>query len=146
MKTDLEKAHQIVCQEYARERARDAVAALPSSGGNDRVLIRNLLTKRSAYVLADGEDVTNLVAVDPSTGAAIIDILLLGRVFHYDSTDVVTANDGVSCLVTFDGRRYKLSSSSEVVAFAVIDNTHAAPPGSPALQDAYLIAAAATGA
>lgn len=124
----------------------DAVAALPVSGSADKSLVRNVLTKRMPYVLADADDVTNLVAVDPATGAAIIDILFLGRVFHYDATDTTTANDGVSCLVSFEGRRYKLSSSSDVVAFAVLDNTHAAPPGSPSIGDAYLIAAAATGA
>ena len=53
----------------------DAVAAIPASGSADKVLLRNLLTKRMPYVLADADDVTNLVAVDPASGAAIIDIL-----------------------------------------------------------------------
>lgn len=124
----------------------DAVAALPSSGNPDKVLLRNLVTKRMPYVLADADDVTTLNAVDPATGAAIIDIVFLGRVFHYDSTDMTSVNDGVSVLVTLDGRRYKLSSSADVFAFSVNDATHAAPPGSPVLGDSYLVAAAATGA
>lgn len=124
----------------------DAVAALPSTGPANKALVRNLLTARMPYVLADGESATNLVAVDPATGAAIEDIMFLGRVFHYDPTDATTANDGTSCLVSAEGRRYKLASGTDVFAYAVLDNTLAAPPGSPSLGDAYLVAASATGA
>jgi hypothetical protein len=124
----------------------DAVAALPITGSASKTLLRNLAVARMPYVLADSDVVTNLVAIDPSTGASIVDILFLGRVFHYDSTDTTTANDGVSCLVSFEGRRYKLSSSSDVFAFAVLNGTTSTPPGSPTIGDSYRIAAGATGA
>ena len=124
----------------------DAVAALPIPGSADKALLRNIVTARMPYVLSDSDVVTNLVALDPSTGAAIVDILYLGRVFHYDPTDTTTANDGVSCLVSSDGRRYKLATSTDVFAYAVLDNSISVPPGSPSIGDAYLISAAATGA
>lgn len=124
----------------------DAVAALPIAGNVNKELVRNLVTARMPYVLADTDSALDLIAVDPATGAAIIDILLLGRVFHYDPADLVTAHDGVSCLVTADGRRYKLAEGTDVFAYSVLDDALAAPPGAPALGDAYLVAASATGA
>lgn len=123
-----------------------AVAALPISGDADKTLLRNAITARMPFVLADADDVTDLVAVDPDTAAAIIDILFLGRLFHYDATDTTTANDGITCLVTSDGRRYKLSDGSDVFAYSVLDNAIVTPPGSPTIGDAYLIASGATGA
>jgi len=124
----------------------DAVAAIPIVGNVNKTLTRNVLVARMPYVLADAEDSRNLVATDPSTGAIIVDMMLFGRVFHYDPTDTTTAHDGTSCLVSADGKRYKLALGTDVFAYAVLDNTIATPPGSPALGDAYLVAAAATGA
>jgi hypothetical protein len=123
-----------------------AVAALPIVGAASKTLLRNAITARMPYVLADADVVTDLVAVDPSTGAAIVDIIYLGRLFHYDATDTTTANDGISCLVTFDSRRYKLSDGSDVFAYSVLSNSIATPPASPTIGDAYLIASGATGA
>lgn len=124
----------------------DAVAALPTSGSAVKSLLRSLVTARMPYVLADSDDSRNLIATDPSTGAIIVDLMLLGRVFHYDPTDTTTAHDGTSCLVSSDGLRYKLALGSDVFAYAVLDNIIATPPVSPTLGDAYLVAAAATGA
>lgn len=97
-------------------------------------------------MLADSDDSRNLIATDPSTGAIIVDLMLLGRVFHYDPADTTTAYDGTTCLVSSDGLRYKLALGTDVFAYAVLDNTIATPPVSPTLGDAYLVAAAATGA
>lgn len=124
----------------------DAVAAFPTVGNPNKTLARNVLVARMPYVLADTDDSRNLIAVDPSTGAIIVDMLLLGRVFHYDPTDTTTVHDGTSCLVSADGLRYKLALGTDVFAYAVLDNTIATPPGSPSLGDAYLVAAGATGA
>lgn len=121
-----------------------AVAALPIGADANKTLLRNVVTARMPYVLADADDVTDLVAVDPDTGSAIVDIVYLGRLFHYDATDVLTAHDGITCLVTSDGRRYKLSDGSDVFAYSVLDNEIATPPGAPTIGDAYLIAAGAT--
>lgn len=124
----------------------DAVAAFPTIGNPNKTLARNVLVARMPYVLGDSDDSRNLVAVDPSTGAIIVDMVLFGRVFHYDPTDTTTAHDGTSCLVSSDGLRYKLAAGTDVFAYAVLDNTIATPPGSPSLGDAYLVAAGATGA
>lgn len=123
----------------------DAVAALPISGSAIKTLVRNVFVARMPYVLIDSEDSRNLAAIDPSTGAKIIDIMFLGRVFHYDPTDTTTAHDGTSCLVSADGLRYKLAVGTDVFAYAVLDNTIATPPVSPSIGDAYLVANAATG-
>ncbi|WP_211913110.1 DUF2793 domain-containing protein [Tardiphaga alba] len=124
----------------------DAVAALPSDASANKQLLRNAITARMPYVLADDENATDLIAVDPDSGSAVIDMTFLGRLFHYDPTDMVTAHDGVTCLVSAEGRRYKLSDGSDVFCYSVIDRTHTAPPASPSLGDAYLVASAATGA
>lgn len=124
----------------------DAVAALPTTGGVDKTLLRNLLYTRLAYVMSAGDVPTDYVAVDPVSGAATIVIIYLGRLFNYDSTDTTTANDGVTCLVSNEGRRYKLSDGNDVFAYSVINNTTSTPPVSPALGDAYLVASGATGA
>ncbi|MGY4288901.1 hypothetical protein ACVWXO_008121 [Bradyrhizobium sp. LM2.7] len=123
-----------------------AVGALPTIGSADKTALRNLLVARMAYVLGDAEDSRNLVAIDPATGAVIVDLVLFGRDFHYDPTDTTTAHDGTSCLVSSDGLRYKLAAGTDVFAYSVLDNTIATPPVSPALGDAYLVAAGATGA
>src|SRR4051812_17855041 len=124
----------------------DAVAALPITGNASKTLVRNVLVARMPYCLADTDDSRNLVATDPGTGAIIVDLLLLGRVFHYDPSDHTTVHDGTSCLVSSDGLRYKLALGTDVFCYAVLDNAIATPPVSPALGDAYLVAAAATGA
>ncbi|XUM25108.1 DUF2793 domain-containing protein (plasmid) [Bradyrhizobium oligotrophicum S58] len=126
----------------------DVVAALPAASGAaaDKIALRNLLVARMAYVLGDAEDSRNLVATDPSTGAVIVDLVLFGRLFHHDPLDTTTAHDGTTCLVSSDGLRYKLAAGTDVFAYAVLDNTVATPPASPALGDAYLVAAGATGA
>lgn len=123
-----------------------AVAALPIAGSANKTLLRNLVTASMPFVLPDTANFTNIVAVDPDTGAIPIDTNFLGRIFHYDPADSTTAHDGTSCLVSADGLRYKLAVGTDVFAYAVLDNTHTAPPASPTLGDKYLVAAAATGA
>lgn len=127
----------------------DIQAAIPPDGGGPvgKTLLRNAVTARMPYILADDENPSDLVCVDPVTGAGIIDILYLGRLFHYDPTDSITDPDGVSCIVSNEGRRYKLSDGADVFAYSVLDNSLTAPPVSPApsIGDAYLVAPAATG-
>lgn len=124
----------------------DAVAALPISGAPNKTLLRNVLVQRMPYVLGDAENFANVIAIDPDTAATIVDVLYLGRAFHYDPTDTTTTADGTSCLVSSDGLRFKLSQGTDVFCYAVLDNTIATPPVSPSIGDAYLVAAAATGA
>lgn len=124
----------------------DAVAAVPITGSPSKTLVRNVLVARFPYCLFDADDSRNIDFVDASTGAITTDVMLFGRVFHYDPTDTTTVHDGTSCLVSADGLRYKLALGTDVFCYAVLDNTIATPPGSPSLNDAYLVAAGATGA
>lgn len=125
----------------------DAVAASGVNGGAsaNKTLLRSLYVARFPYCLSDDEDSQQLVAVDPNTGSIITDILFLGRVFHYDPLDTTTAHDGTSCLVSSDGKRYKLAQNEDVIAWSVLDVTRTAPPSSPSIGDAHIVASAATG-
>lgn len=125
----------------------DAVAASGVNGGAaaNKTLLRSLYVARFPYCLADDEDSQQLIAVDPNTGSIITDILFLGRVFHYDPLDTTTAHDGTSCLVSSDGKRYKLAQNEDVIAWSVLDVTRTAPPSSPSIGDAHIVASAATG-
>jgi hypothetical protein len=123
----------------------DAVAAYPVGSAAAKQLARDLSVKRMPYALSTGDTFSDVVAVDPVSGATITDVLLLGRVFHLDPADTTTAGDGVSCLVSYDGKRYKLAIGTDVLAYSVLDDTLAVPPTSPDLGDAYIVAAAATG-
>jgi hypothetical protein len=122
-----------------------AVVALPQAGDAVKQQLRSALVGKFPYVVASAAAAADLVAVDPWTGDVIQDLILFGRVYSYDATDTTTPHDGTTCLVSSDGKRYKLASNIDVVAYAVLSVTPT-PPGSPALGDAYLVGAAATGA
>lgn len=125
----------------------DIIDAVPPTGGGpvNKTELRNTITARLPYILFDTDNPEDLICVDPATGSAIIDIVYLGRLFHYDPTDTETEGDGVTCIVSNDGRRYKLTDGADVFAYSVLDNNLSAPPADPSLGDAHLIAAAATG-
>lgn len=125
----------------------DIWAAVPPTGGAavSKSGLRNTITARMPYVLADDDNPSELVCVDPETGSAIIDIMFHGFVFHYDPTDLVTDADGTTVLVSFEGRRYKLTEAEDVIAYSVLDNDLTAPPEDDAIGDAHLVAAGATG-
>lgn len=130
----------------------EAVAALPigNSPGNsaDKTALRNLIEKRLAYVVDDAANAADLVAVDPATGTVILVIICLGRNFLYDPLDTTTAHDGTSCLVTSDGKRYKLAAGSDMVAYSALDRTGTPPTNSPdvLMGDVYLTTTGSTGA
>jgi hypothetical protein len=125
----------------------DITDAVPPTGGGPvkKTELRNTITARLPYILFDTDNPEDLICVDPDTGSAIIDIIYLGRLFHYDPTDTETEGDGVTCIVSNDGRRYKLTDGADVFAYSVLDNNLSAPPDDPSLGDAHLVAAAATG-
>lgn len=122
-------------------------AAVPPDGGGQvgKTLLRNAITKRTAYVLGEAESLGDLTCVDPETGAAIGVVIHKGRLFWYDALDTTTSDDGITCLVSEDGRRYKLGDGFDVFAYSVLSKSLSAPPVSPSIGDAYLVAAAATG-
>lgn len=122
----------------------EAIAALPTSASADRALIRAMVERRFAYCLAASESATNFVAVDPDTAAIPLFLIQNSVLFQYDATDSTTVHDGVTCLVTSDGKRYK-SATFTTDPRSVLTKGTVAQPGSPSVGDRYLIPAAATG-
>jgi hypothetical protein len=122
----------------------EAVAALPVATAADKALIRALCTRRFAYSLAAAESAANFVAVDPDTGVIPLNLIQNNILFQYDSTDTTTIADGVTCLVSNDGKRYK--SATVTPPYSVLTRATTAQPVSPAVGDTYLIPTAATGA
>lgn len=121
--------------------------AVPPTGGAaaNKTKLRNTITARMPYVMADDDTPSDLVCIDPETGSAIIDILYKGFVFHYDPTDDTTEGDGVNVIVSFEGRRYKLTDAADVIAYSVLDNDLTEPPEDAERGDAHLVAEGATG-
>lgn len=122
----------------------EAVAALPVATAADKALIRAMATRRFAYCLTAAELASNLTAVDPATGVVPLNLIQNNILFAYDSADATTLNDGVTCLVSADGKRFK--SAVVTPPYSVLTKGTTAQPGSPAVGDTYLIPTAATGA
>lgn len=126
----------------------DALAAVPTTASGDPVvkdLLHNLLIVRYPYVFGEAEDPQAWDAVDADTGSIPLGLVQNGVLFTLDPDDTTTAHDGTTTIVSNDGKRYK----SEAVDFdvrSVLDKDLTAPPGSPTLGAAYIVAAAATGA
>ena len=53
-----------------------------------------------------------------------------GYVYFYNPDDTTTADDGSTCLVSADGRRYILADMSAAAIASVLSQTNT-PPGSP---------------
>lgn len=113
-------------------------AALSPSGNPSWPALRDALILNNELTFA------NAAAVQSTTLAPARAIKVLGLSYFWDSTDTTSAHDGVTVLVSEDGRRYKLGRPefvpNRVEAFT---NT---PPGSPSLGHAWLIGAAPSGA
>lgn len=109
----------------------------------DQGELRQALQRRLAYYLAAAEDPTAFIATDAATASVTPILLWKSGIFWYDSADTTSAHDGVTVLVSNDGKRYKLAATLNRVS-ALSVNT--APPGSPAIGDSYLVDTAGTGA
>lgn len=124
----------------------DFIAPYASTGTQG--LARAASIKRVIYALADDEDPTDFVAVDAGTGAQPWGLAFEGRLFWYDAADTTTAHDGITCLVTSDGKRYKVEGVAGP-RYAVLDNEETDPPDTgspgPSLGDAYIVPSAPTG-
>ena len=109
----------------------------------DRTPLYELLSRRNAYVIVSGEDATDLIPPPLATH-----LIYNGLVFWYDAADAVTAHDGVTTIVTFDGKRFKSDAYNGrgIRRYAVLYKDLTAPPGSPVLGAAYIVAAGGTGA
>lgn len=115
----------------------------PLGTTGQQALLRAALQGRTPYCLFEDEDPEDFVPVDAVTGATVPAILWHNALFWFDPDDTTTAHDGMSTLVC-DGKRYKIVGHVTNL-LSVLDSSLAAPPGSEALGDTYLVAAAATG-
>lgn len=101
------------------------------------------LVKHVPYAVSDAAEAAAL----DLTGLGTLSLILGNDIFWYDSTDTTTVHDGVTCLVTTDGKRFKADGTrvNGAVIYAVDDDDLTAPPGSEAIGDSYLLPAAPTG-
>lgn len=119
-------------------------SAAASTAGAYTGLLLEAGVKRTPLVLADGESLGDF---DLSLGTPPLAVIHggTGNVFFYDATDATTADDGVTCLVSLDGRRYLVEAAAQMPITSVLAED-AAPPGTPSLGDCYIVAVAASGA
>ncbi len=121
------------------------VAALPASGAADKELLREWAVQRTAFCLRPDEDLRDFNMIDPDGGGTTPAAIQNGLIYSHDEDDTTTAHDGVTCLVSADGQRYKIEAALRT-PFNVLDKDLTAPPGSPSYGDAYLIYGSPTGA
>lgn len=124
----------------------DVVAAMPAASASVKALLRTMLAKRMVFALADSEDSRDFKFADPDYAVQTLALSFQGNLYDYDATDTTTAHDGITCLLSGDAApaRYKLSDFNK--PYSVLDKDLTAPPGSPAIGDAYLIYGSPTGA
>lgn len=122
--------------------ATDFATVLGGAGNVSKTALITLFEQRGIYVIEDGETPTAL------TPGNATHLAYRGLVFWYDSTDATTAHDGISCIVTADGKRFKSDGFDGAQArfWHVKDKDLSAPPGSPTISDSYIVAAAGSGA
>lgn len=101
------------------------------------------MVKRFPFVLNTGE---SLSGFDFDVGEPPLCVLSVstGYAYFYDSTDSTTVDDGLTCLVSGDGRRYKIEDAASIGIHSVLAEQNA-PPGSPSVGDAYIVDTAPSG-
>lgn len=122
--------------------AADSVDANVTEAGVTETFLDAML-ERVPFALSATEDL-----VDYSFDAGSIPLSLVygktGYVYFYNADDTTSADDGLTVLVSGDGRRYILADSSAIAITSVlaIEND---PPVSPNNGDAYIVDTAPTG-
>lgn len=108
----------------------------------DKSAIRTYTEARTPLVLASAAEITTM-----DVGGSVA-VVLSGRLYYYDSTDVSSVHDGVNVLVDSTGKRFKLQTALQIQSgiWRITDKDLTAPPGSPVEGAAYIVAAGATGA
>lgn len=115
--------------------------AIPASGTAPAATVRQKLAASGVWpVLTAGA-----VSGADLTGLDVIEISLNGQSFIYDALDTTTAHDGVTCLVSSDGKRFKAGGLDWGDAICETRGL-TAPPGSPTIGLKWLLPAAPTGA
>lgn len=117
--------------------------AAAANGGLVTGTLLEAVVKRFGYVLNVGEILGDL-DFDVGEPPLVVISAVTGFVYFYDATDATTIDDGVTCLVSGNGLRYKASSGTRPLAKSVLGFA-SSPPGSPIVGDLYIVATAATG-
>lgn len=120
---------------------------ITEAAANSNLVTGSLLTsllERAPYVLKKTETLGDL----DQTSGRIIQVVhsqATGFAYYLDAADSTTPDDGVTCLVDADGRRYKIADSEHIMVSSVLamQNT---PPGSPSVGDFYIAGVSPTGA
>lgn len=115
-----------------------------ATGGAYTGLLLEAGVKRTAFVIAAGETLGDF---DLAIGTPPLAVIAggTGNIYIYDPTDATTVDDGVTCLVSADGRRYLVETAVQMPITSVLAED-TAPPVSPNLGDAYIVADAPSGA
>lgn len=116
-------------------------SVLGGTGNVSKSAFINMMEQRGIYVIENGENPQDL------TPGFATHLAYQGLVFWYDSADALTAHDGVTCLVTADGKRFKSDGfeGAQSRFFKIEDKDLTAPPGSPTLGDSYIVATGGSG-
>lgn len=121
-----------------------AMVDLPLTAGGVSETMLDAMKKRGPLAIDKTESLGDF---DFSTGSPPLAITYgaTGYLYFYNADDTTTADDGVTCLVSADGRRYILADMSAIAISSVlaIDND---PPASPSDGDAYIVSTSPTGA
>jgi hypothetical protein len=123
--------------------ATDTVDTNNTEGGITETLY-DALQKRMPLALSATE---TLGDYDFSAGSVPLSVVYgqTGYVYFYNADDTTSADDGLTVLVSADGRRYILADASAIAIASVLSMTNT-PPGSPSAGDAYIVDTAPTGA
>jgi hypothetical protein len=118
-------------------------AAASAESGVVKDTLLEAIVKRFGYTLNVGE---SLGDVDFDVGQPPLCVLSVATGFTYflDTSDSTTADDGVTCLVSGDGRRYHIQDSASIVTSSVLAEQND-PPDEPSDGDAYIVSTAPTG-
>lgn len=122
----------------------EVISALPTGAKANSPALRNFLINRVIYVFAPTDNPQSFEALDTDTGAMPQALAFNARVFWLDLNDSSSAHDGVAVIRTADDYRYKVNPVDNRT-LSVLNFTTTTPPVSPALGDAYLVPAGATG-
>lgn len=118
------------------------VAATAEAGVVEDTLL-DAFMKRMPLAIGPTETLSDITQVIGSAPLAVVSATT-GYLYFYDETDAVTADDGITCLVDGNGRRYKQADSASINVNSVLA-VEGTPPVSPSLGDAYVVDVAPTG-
>jgi len=116
--------------------------AVAESGVVEDTLLEAMV-KRIIIVIGAGETLGDF---EFSTGDVPLAVFwaATGYVYTYDSTDTTTADDGLTTIVTGDGKRYHIEDAASVSLNSIL-SVVTSPPGSPTVGDVHRVGASATG-